>query len=130
MLKDISTAIRFRDMANGSYEAEYECQGWGEAELHVRRCGSALRSRCRGIAARCQGVGRHHLTDGGLDNGWMQVELEGQALVGMPRKLIVQGPDVSKCLLDGEGLSSAKAGSPKPTRLGLAMIFFSVLFPL
>ena len=48
-------------------------------------------------------------------HGLMQVELEGQALVGMPRKLIVQGPDVSKCLLDGEGLSSAKAGSPKPS---------------
>ena len=44
----------------------------------------------------------------------MQVELEGHPVPGMPRKLLV-GPDVSKCLLDGEGLSSAKAGSPKPS---------------
>ena len=36
VLKGVSSAIAFRDMANGSYEAEYECEGWGEADLHVR----------------------------------------------------------------------------------------------
>ena len=36
VLKGMSSAIAFRDMANGSYEAEYECEGWGEADLHVR----------------------------------------------------------------------------------------------
>ncbi len=36
VLNGTSFEIMFRDMANGSYEAEYECQGWGEAELHVR----------------------------------------------------------------------------------------------
>ena len=35
VLKGVSSAIAFRDMANGSYEAEYECEGWGEADLHV-----------------------------------------------------------------------------------------------
>ena len=53
--------------------------------------------RCSGAAA---ATGDRH--------GSLQVELEGEALVGFPRKLFV-GPDVSKCLIDGEGLSSAKA---------------------
>ena len=43
--------------------------------------------------------------DGGSARVGLQVELEGEALVGFPRKLIVHGPDVSKCLLDGEGLT-------------------------
>ena len=47
--------------------------------------------------------------NGGSARVGLQVELEGEALVGFPRKLIVHGPDVSKCLIDGEGLSSAKA---------------------
>ena len=51
----------------------------------------------------------------------LQVELEGEALVGFPRKLIVHGPDVSKCLLDGEGLTGyvkARAEQSRATPCG------------
>ena len=58
----------------------------------------------------------------------LQVELEGEALVGFPRKLFV-GPDVSKCLLDGEGLSSAKARAEQsraPARGAIAPLLLFV----